>query len=121
VVCAAQGLQHRPGAWVLHLSGGSAEQGRQILQVRYGGHALGGEHAAALQLPVLVLLQQHRPNQAGDRRVVGEDSVLRSVLDGPRVKKKRCIPVPICWWMRRPLIAAVADVAPRGPKSLSLK
>ena len=59
---------------MLHLSDRSAEQGRQILQLRYGGHAFGGEHAAALQLPVLVLLQQHRPNQAGDRGIVGEDA-----------------------------------------------
>jgi hypothetical protein len=50
----------------------SAEQGG--LQLRDGGHALGGEHAAALQLPVLVLLQQHRPHQAGDGGVVGEDA-----------------------------------------------
>ena len=49
-------------------------QGGHAIQLRDGGHALGGEHAAALQLPVLVLLQQHRPHQAGDRRVVGEDA-----------------------------------------------
>ena len=72
--CAGWGLSHRPGAWALHLSGGSAEHGRQILQLRYGGHALGGEHAAALQLPVLDLLQQHRPTQAGNPGVVGEDA-----------------------------------------------
>ena len=59
---------------VLHLSGRSAEQSRQVLQLRYGGHAFGGEHAAALQLPVLVLLHQHRPNQPGDRGIVGEDA-----------------------------------------------
>ena len=57
MVCAAWGLQ-----------GGSA------IQLRDGGHALSVEHAAALQLPVLVLLQQHRPHQAGDGRVVGEDA-----------------------------------------------
>jgi len=34
----------------------------------------GGEHAAALQLAVLVLLHQHRPNQAGARGIVGEDA-----------------------------------------------
>ena len=45
-----------------------------VAELRDGRHALGGEHAAALQLPVLVLLQQHRPHQAGDRGVVGEDS-----------------------------------------------
>ena len=63
-----------PGAWVLQLSGGSTEQGRQIFQLRYGVHALGEEHAAAPQLPVLVLLQQHRPNQADNRIIVGEDA-----------------------------------------------
>ena len=36
--------------------------------------ALGGEHAPALQLPVLVLLQQHEHWQAGERGVAGEDS-----------------------------------------------
>ena len=30
--------------------------------------------APALQLPVFVLLQQHSPHQAGDRRIVGEDA-----------------------------------------------
>ena len=59
---------------MLHLSGGDAEQCGQILQFRDGGHALGREHAAALQLPVLVLLQQHRSYQTGDRGVVGEDA-----------------------------------------------
>ncbi len=59
---------------MLHLSGGSAEHGRQILQRRYGGHAFDGEHAPALQLPVLVMLQQHSPNQAGNPSVVGEDA-----------------------------------------------
>ena len=37
-------------------------------------HALGRQHAAAFQLPVFVLLQQHRPHQAGDGGVVGEDA-----------------------------------------------
>ena len=59
---------------MLHSSGAGGLQGRDVFQVGDGGHALGGEHAAALQLPVLVLLQQHRPYQAGDRRVVGEDA-----------------------------------------------
>ena len=58
----------------MHLPGRSAEQGRQVLQLRYGGHAFGGEHAAALQLPVLVLLHQHRPNQVADRYSVGVDA-----------------------------------------------
>jgi hypothetical protein len=57
-----------PGAWVLPVTR------RQILQRWDGGHALGGEHAAALQLPVLVLLQQHSSHQAGDGGVVGEDA-----------------------------------------------
>jgi hypothetical protein len=47
-------------------------QGAAITQLRERGHSLGGEHAAALQLPVLVLLQQYRPRQAGDRGGVGE-------------------------------------------------
>ena len=59
---------------MLQLSGGSTEQGWQIFHLRYGGHALCGEHAAALQLPVLVLLNQHRPNQAGDRGIIEEDA-----------------------------------------------
>ena len=49
-------------------------QAGDVAELRDCRHALGGEHAAALQLPVLVLLQQHRPHQAGDRGVVGEDS-----------------------------------------------
>jgi len=38
------------------------------VELRDGGHAFGAEHAAALRLPVLVRLQQHRPHQA--RRVI---------------------------------------------------
>ena len=54
-------LQPRsPGAWVLPCSSAGGLQGRVIVQLRDGGHALGGEHAAALELPVLVLLQEHR-------------------------------------------------------------
>ncbi len=56
----------------VRLTGRCAEQGRQILQLRYGGHALGLDHAASFQLPVLVLLKQYRPYQACDRGVVGE-------------------------------------------------
>jgi len=41
---------------------------------RNGSHGIEGEHAAALQLPVLMLLQQHRAHQACDRGVVGEDA-----------------------------------------------
>ena len=59
-------LQPRsPGACVLPLSGAEGLEGRDVIQLRDGGHAVGGEHAAALQLPVLVLLQQHRSHQAG--------------------------------------------------------
>ena len=61
-------------ACVLQLSGAGGLQSRGVAQVGDGRHALGGDHAAALQLPVLVLLQQHRPHQAGDRRVVGKDA-----------------------------------------------
>ena len=63
-----------PGACVLSLSGAEGLECRDVIQLRDGGHAVGGEHAAALQLPVLVLLQQHRPHQAGDGGVVGEDA-----------------------------------------------
>jgi len=59
---------------VLPLSGAGGLECRDVIQLRDGGHAVGGEHAAALQLPVLVLLQQHRPDQAGDRRVVGKNA-----------------------------------------------
>jgi hypothetical protein len=38
-----------------------------------GPHALGGEHAPDLELPVLVLLQQHRSHQACNGGIVGED------------------------------------------------
>jgi len=51
-----------------------APAGGDVAELRDGGHALSGEHAAALQPPVLVLLQQHRPNQASDGGVVGEDA-----------------------------------------------
>ena len=37
-------------------------------------HALGGEHAPLLKLPVLVLLQQHRDHQSLDRSIVREDA-----------------------------------------------
>ena len=62
--------------WGLGLGGCVLERGlgRELLQRGDGSHALGREHAPALQLPVLVLLQQHRTHQAGNRRVVGEDS-----------------------------------------------
>jgi hypothetical protein len=44
----------------------SSQQSRQILQRGDGVHALGREHAAALQLTVLVQLQQHGTHQACD-------------------------------------------------------
>jgi len=37
-------------------------------------HALGREHAPALERPGLVLLQQNRTHQPLDRRVIGEDA-----------------------------------------------
>ena len=74
MVCDALVQQHRQGAGVLHLSGGGDEHGRQIHQLRDGGHAFGGEHAAARQLPVPVLLHQHSSNQAGDLGIVGQDA-----------------------------------------------
>ncbi len=46
---------------------------RQALHGRDGSHALDREHAPALQLPVLILLQPHRTHEAGDRGVVRED------------------------------------------------
>jgi hypothetical protein len=68
-------LQPRsPGACVFPFSGAGGLQSREILQLRDGSHAFGGEHAAALQLPVLVLLQQHRPHQTVDGGVVGKDA-----------------------------------------------
>lgn len=39
----------------------------------------GREHPPALKLPVLVLLQQHRPHQARDRGLVREDASPPSV------------------------------------------
>ena len=50
-----------PGACMLPFSGAEGLQGRDVAQLRDGGHALGREHTAALHLPVLVLLQQHCP------------------------------------------------------------
>jgi hypothetical protein len=44
------------------------------LQIRDGSHALGGEHAAAFQLPMLVLLQQNGSDQVSDRGAIGEDA-----------------------------------------------
>jgi hypothetical protein len=44
-----------------------------MIQRRDLGHAFSREHAPALELLVLVLLQQHSPHQAGNGGVVGED------------------------------------------------
>ena len=57
-------------------SGGGFLQASLSGQVFQGwdfSHALGQEHSQALELPVLVLLQQHRAHQAGDRCIVGDD------------------------------------------------
>jgi hypothetical protein len=54
--------------------GAGAQQGGDVAQLRDEGHALDREHAAALQLPMLVLLHQHRPHQAHDRVVAGDDA-----------------------------------------------
>jgi hypothetical protein len=49
---------------LLPLSGAEGQECSDVIKLRDGGHALGGEHTAALQLPVLLLLQQHRPDLA---------------------------------------------------------
>lgn len=59
---------------MLSFSGAGGQQGRPFFQIRDGGHALGGEHATTLQLPVLMLIQQQGPHQADDRGVVGKDA-----------------------------------------------
>ena len=73
----------QPRGWSGRPPGG--QQGRQVFQIRDQGHALGGEHAATLQLPVLMLFQEHRSHQADDRGVVGEDADdAGSPFDGAR-------------------------------------
>jgi hypothetical protein len=57
-----------------HLLDGCAELSRQTPQLRCGVIVLGGEHAAAWQLPFIVLLQQHRPNQVDNREIAGKDA-----------------------------------------------
>ena len=48
---------------------------RLVVRRRWdGSHGVKREHTPALQLPVLVLLQQHRPLQPGDGGVIGEDA-----------------------------------------------
>jgi hypothetical protein len=59
------------GACVLPLSGTEGLQAIDVSELRDGCHALGGEHAAALQLPVHVLLQEH---YMPDVNYVGERS-----------------------------------------------
>lgn len=44
-------------------------------------------------------------------------SLLLFAFHGPRVDGWRSISVSAWWWLRRPLIAAVADVAPWGASS----
>jgi len=110
-----------PRAVLQHLSGRSADQGRQIFQLRYGGNAFGGEHAAAFQLPVLVLLHQHRPNQAGDRGIVREDADdAGAALNEPICLahlSERHSPAPT-GWSSRPFPSTAAesdgDVAPKN-------
>jgi hypothetical protein len=46
-MCCGLGCSFQPDA--------GAQQGGDVAQLRDGGHALGGERAPALQLPVLVL------------------------------------------------------------------
>ena len=58
----------------MRLSGAGGLQCRGVAQFLDGRHAFGGEHAAALQLPVLVLLQQHCPHQPGDGGVIRKDA-----------------------------------------------
>ena len=76
-----------PGAGVLPFSGAVGQQRGQVFQTRNGDHALGGDQAAAIQLPVLILFQQHRSHQTHDRGVVGEDTHnLGAALDGALCK-----------------------------------
>lgn len=53
------------------LQGGLSREGFQPWVI---GHALIGEYAGALELPVPGLVQQHRTYHALDRSVIGEDS-----------------------------------------------
>jgi hypothetical protein len=70
-----EALQPRlPCTCVLHSSGAESLQGEAAVKLWVGGQAVSEEHAVALQLPMLVLLQQHRPHQAGDGGVVGKDA-----------------------------------------------
>lgn len=48
---------------MLIFSGAEGLQCMASIQLWDGGNALGGDHPAALQLPVLVLLQEHRPTR----------------------------------------------------------
>jgi hypothetical protein len=68
------------GACVLLLSCVEGLECRHAIYLRDGGLALSGEHAATMQLPVLVLLQQHRPHQAGDGGVIEEDAQIASAM-----------------------------------------
>ena len=70
-MCSEPKFSVQPGACVLPLSGAEGLQVWDVAELQDARHALAGEHAAPLKLPVLVLLQQHRPHQAGDQGVVG--------------------------------------------------
>lgn len=61
------------GACDLHRSGGDGMECSDVIHLRDGCHTLSAEQAAAFQLPVLMPLRQHRPHQANNRGVVGED------------------------------------------------
>lgn len=61
-------------ARILLFSGAEDTHGDAFAQLRNGGHALGRDHAATFQLPVLLLLKQHRSHQTGDRCIVGQDT-----------------------------------------------
>ena len=70
MVYAARGCSAGPRAAFVAacslFSGAGGLQSRGVAQFRDGRQALGGQHAAALQLPVLMLFKQHRTT----RRVV---------------------------------------------------
>jgi len=61
-----RGLGH---GWCLWFRGGKLLSCR-----RNRGHGIQREHASSLQLPVLVLLQQHRTDKPGDGCVIGKDA-----------------------------------------------
>ncbi len=48
--------------------------GKLLSHWRNGCHGVLRKHAPALQLPVLILLQQHRTHQSHDGGVIGKDA-----------------------------------------------